>query len=141
MISTKDPQDLQGLSVVGNEGEKLGKVETIYLDTETDKPEWAAVKSGLFGGHVSLVPLATADEADGEIRIPYSKDQLKNAPHHDPDAELTPADEKQLFDHYGVPYTGETVTADTGKLARASPVRMPRARSATTRAARRPTRP
>ena len=119
MISTSDPQALTGLSVIGTDGEKLGKVETIYLDTETDKPEWAAVKTGFFGGNVSLVPLATAEETDGQIRVPYAKDQVKNSPHHDPDAELTPADEAQLFEHYGVPYTGETVTADTSKLGNA----------------------
>ena len=31
------------------------KVDAIYFDNDTNTPEWAAVKSGLFGSHVTLV--------------------------------------------------------------------------------------
>ena len=43
--------------------------------------------------------------------MPYTKDLISKAPHHDPDAELSNKDEADLFTHYGVPYAGETVTA------------------------------
>ena len=61
-----DPAQLMGVTVNGSDGGKIGKVEEVYLDEHTDKPEWAAVKTGMFGGHVSLVPLATA-EFDGAL--------------------------------------------------------------------------
>ncbi len=113
-MSTFDPNTMTGAQVVGPDGDKLGKVADVYLDNQTSKPEWAAVKSGMFGGHVSLVPLAQA-EFDGEsLRVPYDKEQIKNAPHHDPDAELSQSAEAELFEHYGVPYGGDTVTAQTG---------------------------
>ncbi len=109
-----DPAQLYGATVNGSDGSKIGKVEEVYLDEHTDKPEWAAVKTGMFGGHVSLVPLATA-EFDGEaLKVPYSKDQIKDAPHQDPEGALSPEQEAQIFTHYGVPYGGETVTAQTG---------------------------
>jgi len=61
-----------------------------------------------------LVPLANAS-FDGEaLKVPYSKDQVKNAPHQDPAQELSPAQEAEIFEHYGVPYGGETVTAQPG---------------------------
>jgi uncharacterized protein (TIGR02271 family) len=46
--------------------------------------------------------------------VPYSKDQIKDAPHQDPEGALSPEQEAQIFTHYGVPYGGETVTAQTG---------------------------
>jgi len=109
-----DPAQLYGATVNGSDGSKIGKVEEVYLDEHTDKPEWAAVKTGMFGGHVSLVPLATAEFDGALLRVPYSKDQIKDAPHQDPEGALSPEQEAQIFTHYGVPYGGETVTAQTG---------------------------
>jgi uncharacterized protein (TIGR02271 family) len=112
-VNLSDPRELSGANVVGPDGEKLGEVDTVYLDNQTERPEWAAVKTGLFGSHVSLVPLAAADYQDGVLRVPYTKDEVQNAPHHDPGQELSVEDEKQLFDHYGVDYGGDTATART----------------------------
>ncbi len=109
-----DPAQLDGVTVHDSDGGKIGKVSDVYLDQDTSRPEWAAVKTGMFGGHVSLVPLANAS-FDGEaLKVPYSKDQVKNAPHQDPAQELSPAQEAEIFEHYGVPYGGETVTAQPG---------------------------
>ena len=59
------------------------------------------------------MPLANAS-FDGEaLKVPYGKDQVKNAPHQDPAQELSPQQEAEIFDHYGVAYGGETVTAKT----------------------------
>jgi len=109
-----DPAQLDGVTVHDSDGGKIGKVTDVYLDQDTSRPEWAAVKTGMFGGHVSLVPLANAS-FDGEaLKVPYDKDQVKNAPHQDPAQELSPAQEAEIFEHYGVPYGGETVTAQPG---------------------------
>jgi uncharacterized protein (TIGR02271 family) len=113
-VNISDPTQLHGLPVTGPGGQKLGKVDGIYLDNDTQRPEWAAVKSGLFGSHVSLVPLATADLAGDQLRVPFDKGALQSAPHHDPDRELSPQDEADLFTHYGIPYGGGSVTARTG---------------------------
>ncbi|WP_433505473.1 DUF2382 domain-containing protein [Pseudonocardia halophobica] len=114
-VNLQDPKSIFGMTVTGRGGERLGKVDGVYLDNDTKRPEWAAVKSGLFGSHISLVPLATADLAGDELRVPFDKDALQSAPHHDPDKELSTQEEKQLFEHYGVPYGGESVTARTGQ--------------------------
>ena len=39
----------RGQELADRNGDKIGKVEEIYLDQETDKPEWALVKRGMFG--------------------------------------------------------------------------------------------
>ena len=110
-VNVTDPAELRGASVVGSDGDKLGKVDEVYLDNETGNPEWAAVKTGMFGGNVSLVPLAAADWRGEELSVPFDKDRVKNAPHHDPGREISADDERELFSYYDVPYGGETVTA------------------------------
>ena len=113
---TMNPDNLQGLQVIDSEGSKVGKVDTVFLDVQTNAPEWAAVKTGMFGGKTTLVPLVNASAAGDELTVPYTKDAIKDAPHHDPDVELSNTDEAELFTHYGIPYSGDTVTADTGRM-------------------------
>ena len=106
---------LQGQPVLGRNDEKIGTAENVYLDSQTDGPEWVEVKTGWFGSRSALVPLAEAQpHADG-IRVPYDKAKIKAAPHHDPDAELSETEEAELFTYYEIPYTGDTVTAEGGR--------------------------
>lgn len=109
-----DPSTLVGSTVVGTGGAKLGQVSDVYLDNQTGTPAWVAVTSGLFGNHVSLVPLARAEYDGTELSVPYDKDQLKAAPHHDPGQALSETEEADLFEHYGVTYGRDTGTEQTG---------------------------
>jgi uncharacterized protein (TIGR02271 family) len=101
-----DPQDLVGRNVIGSGGEKIGTVEEIYLDTDSQEPEWISVTTGWFGTHRSLVPLADASEDGADLQVPYAKEQVKDAPHYDPARELSDEDEGDLFRHYGVAEAG-----------------------------------
>lgn len=120
MTTTIDPQTIYGTQLIGADGAKLGKVEEIYLDEKTHRLEWAEVKTGMLGNKVSLVPLATAERTREGLRIPFDKDQVKSAPAHDSGQTLSQDEEIRLFRHYGVPYGGETVTAEAGRSAVAS---------------------
>ncbi|WP_206518007.1 PRC and DUF2382 domain-containing protein [Rhodococcus sp. X156] len=110
---TMSPDQLEGLQVKDGSGSKVGKVDAIYLDVETNQPEWAAVKTGFFGGHVTLVPLVDASLEEKDLTVPYSKNLIKDAPHHDPGGDLSTDEEIELFTYYDVPYSGSTATADT----------------------------
>jgi uncharacterized protein (TIGR02271 family) len=102
-------------TAVDADGEKIGTIEEIYLDAETNQPEWLAVKTGLFGSKISFVPIADATEAGGDVRVAYSKAQVKDSPHADPDGQLSQHEEAQLYRHYGLDYgdsRSDTVLAD-----------------------------
>lgn len=121
-MNISDPQSVVGKNVIGTHDEKIGKVEELYLDTGSNQPEWISVTTGLFGSHRSLVPLAEASDEGGDLRIPYSKDQVKEAPHYDPDQHLSEEEEADLFRHYGMSYAGEGAGAPTAPPSRpASP--------------------
>ena len=53
---------------------------------------------------MSFVPTAEADEHDGHIHVPYSKDQVKDAPNAEADGALSQEEESQLYSHYGLEY-------------------------------------
>ena len=95
----------RGSTAVDSDGGKIGKIEEIYMDAETGKPEWLAVTTGLFGSKVSFIPIAKASEAGGEVRVPYDKRQVKDAPTAEADGELSQQEEAALYRHYGLDYS------------------------------------
>ena len=105
-MNTSMIEALRGQEVLDRDGEKVGTVEEVYLDQQTDRPEWVLVNTGgLFGGKSTLVPLAGADNGDGGVRVPYEKDQIKSAPQADVDGELSQDEEAALYSHYGLDYS------------------------------------
>uniref|UniRef100_UPI00301B7DCB PRC and DUF2382 domain-containing protein n=1 Tax=Kineococcus sp. G2 TaxID=3127484 RepID=UPI00301B7DCB len=104
-----------GATVTGRDGDKIGKVDEVYLDNATNQPEWVSVKTGLFGSNVSLIPLSQAVVSGDTVTVPFDKSMVKDAPHHDPGHELSEQDENDLYAYYGVT-TGvgtETVGTET----------------------------
>lgn len=91
----------RGRTVRDADGEKIGTVGDVLLDRETDLPAWAGIRTGLFGRHESYVPLEGATEADDDVRVPYTAQQVRDAPHVDPDVTLSAEDEQRMYDHYG----------------------------------------
>jgi uncharacterized protein (TIGR02271 family) len=113
MTPVTDAHTWQGRDLIGGDGEKIGSVKEIYQDQNTGKPEWALVTSGLFGTRSHFVPLAGAEASGEGVQVPVNKDQVKDAPSIEGDGELSEQEERQLFEHYGVPYTDEgSVTAE-----------------------------
>lgn len=100
-----DWTDWIGADVVGEDGDKIGSLEQIYVDSASGEPEWLLVKTGLFGTKSSFVPLADAGADGDDLRVPYTKSLVKDAPNVDEDEEgLSPDEEASLYAHYGRDY-------------------------------------
>ena len=82
-------------------GDKLGEIDAIYYDDQTGRPEWMAIRTGFFGLNTSFAPMAGGTVRDGKLHLPYTKDQVKNAPNLAPSGHLTAGEERDLFEHYG----------------------------------------
>jgi hypothetical protein len=100
----------RGRVMVDRDSNKIGEVVDIYLDNETERPEWAVVRTGLFGLRSTFVPLAEAREVGDELQVPHQRLQVKQAPNIEPDGQLSAAEEAELYRHYGLDY--DTVTLD-----------------------------
>lgn len=109
---------IDGGQVIGSDGEKIGTVGQVYLDNETGNPSWVTVKTGWFGTSESFVPLDEATVDGSTVTVPYDKATVKDAPHHDVDAELTPQEEQDLYSYYGLTHAGRTTDRTDGDYAR-----------------------
>ena len=107
MASLQKDRVLQfrGQTLSDANGDKIGKIEEIYLDAQTDEPEWALVNTGMFGTKSTFVPVRDAAEADGELRVPFEKATVKDAPKIDPDGQLSQREESELYRYYGLDYS------------------------------------
>jgi uncharacterized protein (TIGR02271 family) len=107
-----------GGNVLSADGDKIGSIGQVYADDETNQPTFVTVKTGLFGTSESFVPLEGARAEGNDIVVPYSKDQVKDAPRVAEDGHLEPAEEDRLYAHYnlggGTTYTDTTSRAGTG---------------------------
>jgi uncharacterized protein (TIGR02271 family) len=93
----------QGRTIVGSDDERIGRISDIYVDDQTDKPEWATVTRGLFSTSTHFVPLAGASPDGEDVRVAVTKDEVRSSPSIDPDGHLSDQETTQLFEHYGIP--------------------------------------
>ncbi len=97
-----DPRTLIGRKAFDRNGVKIGTVDEVYLDDATGEPEWAAVRTGLFGRD-AFVPLEPSEVQADTLRVPYDKSLVKSAPDFGVGRHLSPEQELQLYHHYGLP--------------------------------------
>ena len=75
--------DWEGQTVLDRRGEKIGKIEEIFLVEETGKPEWALVqiaKLGKLKGHTTMVPLTMARPVADGVAVHIEKNMVEGAP-------------------------------------------------------------
>jgi hypothetical protein len=93
----------RGDDLFDGDGDKIGSIEEIYLDADTDAPAWAVVQTGLLGTRRLFVPLRDATDAEGGIAVPYPKELVKDAPGVAHDGAISRDEEAALLRHYGLP--------------------------------------
>lgn len=95
-----------GKMLLDLEGKKIGKLQDVYVDVETDVPQFATVKEGFIGRHLTFVPLGGIKVGPDELQVAVSKGQVEVAPNIELHGEeLSQADESSLYHHYELNYT------------------------------------
>ena len=103
----------RGEDLYDADGDKIGTIEEIYLDAETNEPEWALVNTGLFGTKRTFVPLHDASEPDGSLRVPIRQGHRQGrARRSTPTASSRSTRRRTLYSHYGLDYSESR--SDTG---------------------------
>ena len=67
-------------NVLTTDRDKIGSIGQVYDDDENGQPTWVTAKTGFFGTSESFVPLEGARVEGGDLLVPYTKDQVKDAP-------------------------------------------------------------
>lgn len=115
-------EDLQPLldtktTVYGSDGEKIGTFSQIYRDEGTDLPQFATVKTGLFGSSECFVPLNDAEISNGNLYVRFTKHFVSHAPNIEPVGHLSLDDENRLYEYYsqaGLGADKQTRDAESG---------------------------
>ncbi|HEV7865842.1 MAG TPA: PRC-barrel domain-containing protein [Acidimicrobiia bacterium] len=93
---------LIGEKLLDREGNPVGKITDVIVDSATLENEWLTVKTGMMGGE-HLVPFAVVEERDNAITVPFPKDAVKAAPTVDKGhAAPSPSERVEVFSHFGM---------------------------------------
>ena len=99
-MSTFDVNAILSSTAYGSDGDKIGKVEQVFLDDNSGEPTFLTVNTGLFGAKENFVPVKGARQDGDRVVLPYTKDVIKDAPKVDADQHLSPAEEEELYRYY-----------------------------------------
>jgi sporulation protein YlmC with PRC-barrel domain len=95
-----------GKMLVDCDGERIGKLQDVYVDVENDEPQFATVKEGFIGRHLTFVPLGGITVAPDELQVAVTAEQVRSAPNIEQHGdELSQADESALYHHFELNYT------------------------------------
>ncbi|HTA13519.1 MAG TPA: PRC-barrel domain-containing protein [Solirubrobacteraceae bacterium] len=109
---TEGPQDAEwnvaewhGKMLVDCDGQRIGKLQDVYVDVETDEPQFATVKEGFIGRHLTFVPLSAIKVSPDGLQVAVSSELVKGAPNIEQHGqELSQADESSLYHYYELNY-------------------------------------
>lgn len=102
MATEREVKDLFNATAFDKNGDKLGGVKEVFIDDDTGQPTFVEVGHGLFGMNSSLVPMRGHRLSGDDLQLAFDKDRIKDAPEFDTDNHLTPDDQRNIYDHYGV---------------------------------------
>ena len=95
-----------GKTLVDRNGEKIGKLQDVYVDVETDAPQFGTVKEGFIGRHLTFVPLGGLQIGPDYLQVTATKEQVRSAPDIELHGEeLSQANESTLYHHFEMNYT------------------------------------
>jgi hypothetical protein len=105
-VMHREITEWRGRNLVDSHGERIGKLEEVYFDVETDEPQFGTVKEGFLARHLTFVPLVGITIGPDNLQVPVSKEQVKDAPNIAlQGGELSQADESALYHHFELNYT------------------------------------
>ncbi|MER6957820.1 MULTISPECIES: PRC-barrel domain-containing protein [unclassified Streptomyces] len=104
-IRSADVREWRDHDVVDPKGHRIGSLEAIYVDTATDQPAMATVRTGLPTRHrLVFVPLDKAILGPDYVKVAHSKALVKKAPAIGTDDILPAEREEAIFHHYDMTY-------------------------------------
>ena len=104
MPSPLEVADWHELDVVSQDGEHVGKLVDVYVTREAGEPEFLLVSSGFLGHHLHLVPADGATRSEDSVQVTVTKSAIETAPTVHADNDLSPEEERRLFEHYDREY-------------------------------------
>ncbi len=100
-VTIEQLERMRGAPVLDSGGEKIGKVEEIFYDEGTGRPEWIGIGTGFFGTKRVLVPVQGASAEEDGFTVAYGVEQVKDSPDIDSE-QISVETENELYAYYGL---------------------------------------
>ena len=104
--------EIKGFTVMDPNGEKIGKVDDIYVGGDR-QPRYLGVKMGFLGAKMTFIPVQLVSDVDlneKAIYLTVNKELAKSGPVFDRDHEFMPEHEAKIWEHYGLGQPAYSVT-------------------------------
>jgi sporulation protein YlmC with PRC-barrel domain len=101
-FAEREARGLIGLTVVDQQGEKIGSLSGIWIDPATRHVEFMGLKSNWLFRSTHLVPSRCVEVEPGYVaRVQFSAHFLKEAPRYNPKTELSDVEKQGINAYYG----------------------------------------
>ena len=96
--------DWRGEVLYSSNHVQIGTVDAVFLDKETDRPEWLALRPSGPGSRRRLVPVTGAERRPDGVHVPYSSEQIESTPEVE-GTKVSRDAESVLYSRYGLRYS------------------------------------
>ncbi|WP_375407486.1 PRC-barrel domain-containing protein [uncultured Amnibacterium sp.] len=103
MITTAAIAGMIGADALDVQDDRIGEINQVYVDEQTDHPTWVSVRLGLMSGAEVLVPLENAEWDERSLHVAVERRVAREAPRKEMDEPLTLEEQDRLYTHYGIP--------------------------------------
>jgi hypothetical protein len=105
-VQHQDLAEWRGNVVLDRNGEKIGPLQDVYFDVETDEPQFGAVKEGWLVQRLTFVPLVGVTIGPSSLQVTATKEQIKGSRKiARAGQDLSTEDESALYHHYQLNYS------------------------------------
>lgn len=105
MIRSADIREWRNHDVVDAKQRRIGLLEAVYVDTATDEPAMATVRTGLPTRHrLVFVPLDEAVLGPDYVKVTFDRAHVRKSPSIGTDDVLPAEQEEEIFRHYDMTY-------------------------------------
>ena len=104
MLQASNLREWVGDEVRDASGVRVGQLQDVYFDAETDEPAFLLVKTGRLSGKLVFVPVEGVRPGRAYLQVNRPKAALDGAPFMPPGGELLPEHEANIYGYYGLPY-------------------------------------
>lgn len=115
MINVEHIEDWRGKDVVDRAGVGLGKLHEVYYDEGTQTPILLAIKHGLLGRKVTMIPVDGATVGPDYVRVAHERGTVDAAPANAPDEIPNTQELDTIGEAYGLRFS-ERISLQTATV-------------------------
>ena len=106
-----------GQTLMAIDGQKIGRIDAIYVNSSSGESEWVAINlGGLLATKHGFAPVDKVSAEGDHAVVEYDKNHVKHAPTTRSEGVLSPSENEALYRYYGIDPQGEVAGSHDAAL-------------------------